>query len=333
MSTNYYSPSVEYPLNLKSAVETYLQYVCSRLYPNESPKDRLVLSNIGNGGSEGANRYAIEYFQKSNLKYPFTAYSIGEMEQDESRINHYSKSGNHFDSQLDCYVSVIPSEIEVSLISFFSTAFDYNRIRTILLFDYGSLTRLYYPIRINGRIVKTVLNVEMEQPTKGSYSYEFEEALRQGKIFDLIHTVRLQFNEIVLNTERDGRKIPVYPVESVDLGIVDFLTGEFIENDNYIIPIVETTSIAETEIVDRDTLEEIVFTFSTGFLEGIIPEITASPDIVYEYVLDSEAKTLTLTLTTPLYTGQSYSITINPTIVSEKGMIMQNEFTLNFSTR
>ena len=111
MSTNFYVPKPEYPLNLKSAVETYLQYISSRLYPNELPKDRLVLSNIGNAGSEGANRYAIEYFQKSNLKYPFTAYSIGELEQDESRINHFAKSGNYFDTFLDCYVSAIPSEI------------------------------------------------------------------------------------------------------------------------------------------------------------------------------------------------------------------------------
>lgn len=332
MGTNYYQTDVNYPLNLKSALETYLQYIVSRLYPGANVKDRLVLANIGSGGSEGATRYNLESFQKTNLKYPFTAYSVGELIQDESRINHFAKSGNYFDSLLDCNVSVVPCELEVPLISFFSNAFDYNRARTILLFDYASLTRLYYPLRVNGRIITTVINVQMEDPTKGSYTYEFEEALKQGKIFDIVHNVKLQFNEIVLNTERDGRKIPTYPVESLDLGIVDFLTGEFIENENYIIPIVESTNVAEGQIVSVQDLE-LVFTFSTGFLPDQIPDVVISPEVPYDYVLSSDDKTLTLTPITPFIANETYTVTINPTIVSEKGMIMQNPFELKFSTK
>ena len=173
----------------------------------------------------------------------------------------------------------------------------------------------------------------MEQPTKGSYSYEFEETLRQGRIFDIIHTVKLQFNELIVNTERDGRVIPLYPVESVDLSIIDFLTGEFIENENYVVPRVESTSIVENEVVDRDTLEEIVFVFTTEFINDLIPDIISSPELQYDYVFDNETKSLTLTLLTPLYTNQEYTITINPTIISDKGVIMQKEFTLNFRTK
>jgi hypothetical protein len=333
MSSNFYIQKPEFPLNLKSAIETYLQYICKRLYPNEIPKDRLVLSNIGNAGSEGSSRFAIQYFQNSNLKYPFTAYSIGELEQDDTRINHFVKSGNYYDSLLDCNISVIPSRIEISLISFFSNAFDYNRARTILLFDFASLTRLYYPLRVNGRIIVSVINVSMEEVIKGSYAYELEEALRQGRIFDIVHNVKLEFNEIVLNTERDGTPIKLYPVESLDLSIVDFETGIFIEGENYIIPKVVSSNIINNQRIDRNAIDTIEFEFNTGFLQGIIPEIQTTPNIEYDYEFDNENKKLILNLLTPLFENQTYSIAIVPNIVSDKGMIMQSKYELNFSTR
>lgn len=333
LNTVYYQIDGNYPPVLKSVVESYLSYFANAFY-SETPINerlkRIILANIQNG-SDNASRYNVDQFKQTNLVYPFTGYNIGEQELDTLRVNHFGASGSYFSQDMGMYISTINMTVEVFMVSFFSNAFDYFRFRTKLVIDKQLLTRLFVPIKINGRIFKTSFNANVEDIVKGSYSFEFEEYLRVNKIFDVVHSVKIDYQEIVANTAKQT-ELTIYPVDEIIFEMIDPVSGEtFNTPTNFTIP-----KILSLNPIDRSTTVNINSTIEINFNipmqdKDIYESITINPEIEYSYSFDTAMQILTITPTNLLVSGRLYDINILSTICAENGVALQGSTTYSFT--
>lgn len=326
MLSFYEKTDVRYPPILKSCAEVYLKYIADLLYyplPVDERYKRLVLSNI-QSGEDTVNRYNIDRFKKTNLVYPFTAYNIQEQEIDEKRINHYGKSTHRFVEALNAYLTVIPYTVEISLISFFTTPTDYLRARSILHKDSASLTRVYLPVLINGVRSKTSFNVDFPAPTKGQYAFEFDEYLTRNNIYDIVHSVKIEYNEIILEPK------DLFPVETKELEVIPLMDEIRIEHST---PTILSISV-ESDAIDVP-LQPIQITFSEEMAddESIISQsIYFTPETEIEYAWNTDKTILFVQPVGGFVPNTLYVLEVLPFLVSKYYVSIDKGLSLNFRT-
>lgn len=325
----YEKTDIQYPPIMKSCAEVYLKYLADLLYPPLSVDERykrLILSNI-QSGEDTASRYNIDKFKKTNLVYPFTAYNIQEQEIDEKRKNHFGKSRNRFVEALNAYLTVIPYTVEIPLISFYTTPTDYLRARSILQLDAASLTRFYLPVMINGVRARTVFNVDFPGPTKGQYAFEFDEYLTKNKIYDIVHTVKLEYSEIIIEPK------DIFPVETKELELVPLTDEASLVGQDQSVPSILSVSV-ESDATNVP-LQPIQITFSEEMAddESIISQsIYFTPETEIEYAWNTDKTILSVQPVGGFVANTLYVLEVLPFLVSKYYVSIKEGLLLNFKT-
>lgn len=323
----------QYPPILKSCLEVYIKRIADSLYaslPSPQRYERMVSANIQGGSSDTVSRYNIDKFKQTNLVYPFTAFNVQEQTIDEKRKNYYGRAGKgdtgalRWSDSLDAWIAVIPYTVEIPLISFFSNPHDYLQARTKLQRDAASLTRYYVPLRINGRITQTCFNANIEV-TKGQYAFEFEEYLRINKIFDVVHTSVLEYEEVIVDPKTSY---------SVSTKVLEVLSVDDIpETVDATIPYIVSISVSDDETaVIR---EPVQITFSEEMLDDeplIDQSIYFTPESTIEYSWD-DTKTILSVQPTGGFTASTYYILeILSSLVSKNYIQLRAGQSLGFTT-
>ena len=99
MAKPFFPSNIQYPTVVKAIVESLLTYVSYNVYPIEAFKDivqtireRTYLADIEAGNDEVVKQ-AARIFTQTNMKFPFTAYNVGNREIDKDKSNLFSSGG------------------------------------------------------------------------------------------------------------------------------------------------------------------------------------------------------------------------------------------------
>ena len=169
---------------------------------------RIIVADIINGASDSAVDFAVQAFQSTNVVFPFAAYSYDLTEMGTAKDSHLQKSGRYYDTVLQHYVSSKTLKIMVPYIFFFNNPKDYYNAQKILHTIRCTPMKVDVPVTINGIVYSfsVKLNLAIE---RGSYSSNFQEALKQGVIFDLGVNVECEFNDLTMSG------LNLYPVDDM----------------------------------------------------------------------------------------------------------------------
>ena len=156
----YTHPDTRYPEITLAILERLRLYYCTMFYPDEEyeiSKNRFILTDIT---SNMALRGSTNVFKLSNAKFPFTAYSIGDFEEDTTRFNTYAKTQNYFSTIHNARIHATPIMQTFPMITFFTTAKDYDRAKIVLLKDKSLLNKLEVPIIVNNILTSFVILID-----------------------------------------------------------------------------------------------------------------------------------------------------------------------------
>lgn len=341
MAVKYYEASNNYPLIMKAIGNSILYYMAKKLYPDEDPDNlidpsyankKFVLANFESAGENVAlYRNAEELQQSSSATFPFSAYNWSEEELKLDTKSHLQVSGTIFDNAIQGYVQAIPAYWNVNMIHFFSNSSDYFRARQALVVDASRLTRITVPITINSVLTSFTIDVEFEI-TKGEYSFQFEEFLKIGKIYDLVSNLKVKFLYFILN------EVDINLVESITSSLNTLATTSqssiFIENDfSSITPIVSST-VPITGATSVDKTQNVVINFNTTMNEGITNSyIDIEPMFPCNFVWNDTSTQLIISPKLgQLDASTIYTITIEKNVQSLKQSIMEDDYILSFTT-
>lgn len=341
MPENYYSNEhlESFPDCELAILQVVQLYICGLLYPEDSFDDaqkRFIMADIGAGDGETIRR-SIEFFNSSNANFPFTAYNLGDIEQGEYKskrqcdLTYYSK-------QLDCYVSAIPSKLQIPMVSFFTTPTDYYTAR--VKFDNEAIlaTRLKVPVYVNDVLTFFYINVDISV-NKGSLAYELEQSLSTGNIYNLEHSFDVSFNLITLmnkathdssylNVRRQVRYVDdlIFSLKELD---TNQLVDEVIVNT---IPNVIGCNISDEQtdvLVDTN----IIITFNNSMNEqSVFNNIDIFPKFSSKMEFNTNSTVLTITPYNNLQNDTDYEILINTNAVNVNTHNIENEFNITFRT-
>jgi len=330
--------------------------ICTVLYPDEMTETyydefykqempiafkRFVLADV-NGNPDSAMKRRDKIIKTNNSDLPFTAYGIGEIEEDLTNINHNAKSYNYVVGELGLRVGVRPLKFQVPMISFFATSHDYYWAVSKLHDLNMSLTRYFAPITIKGQTVMYPFNFDFEI-TKGQYADAFEEQLRTGKIQDIVHTGTISFMDFTFldpSFTGDFSKGAgaVYPVENIIYTLRNYYDKVNLDEnsllDTIILSSVEPTISCNHSGQANVSLDaNTVFTFSERMNPLTFSDkIVTIPKIFYNEEWNTGETELTLKLYQNMNSGTAYDVSISKSIETYEGKSLQNDFEIQFTT-
>lgn len=356
MPNNYYPSNIYIPDILNLVLERIKLYFAKVIYPSEEydkSKYRFVLANF-EAGDQISIRRSIEqtvqnqqqmsplnsYF--SNATFPFTAYNIGEDEQVQNK-SHLQTNGLFYDEVLNAGATALPHIINIPMITFYNTPYDYRMFRSIIGLDDFNLTRLYVPCLVNGVESSFPIDIDFEIG-KGVYAFSFEEQLRVGKIFDVVHNVRCYYNKIVLlkpsQSSSDGKQRPfiISPVDDIELSVYKMINKDPLSGYDkltYVIPkppLITTTAPTQGEI-NFSRSDPIIITFNKSMDENsVISNLDIVPYLECKKIFNLNGTQLIIDHDYLLESQTAYTVLINKNAKSAEGAILGTDFTLNFTT-
>ena len=318
--------------------ETYFDTYYQQTYPIAFK--RFVLADIS-ANPDSAMKKRDKIIKTNNYTFPFTAYDIGEIEEDLTNINHNAKSYNYIINELGVKTGVRPLKFEIPMISFFSTSHDYYYALSKLHDNNMSYNRLYAPISINDDVVYIPFDFMMEI-TKGQYADEFEEQLRTGRIQDIVHTGSISFMDFTfldpLSDDNDGRG-RVYPIENIIYYINDYYDKINLDQNTNI----DSFTIDNSDLIiscnvsgQSDILVDtnVVFTFSERMnTVSFIDNIVSIPKLFYVEEWNVDETELTLNLYENMNSGESYFISLSEDILTYSGSKkLEEDYEIEFNT-
>ena len=135
MPTNYYNLSDTYfPRVIDAVIESIRYKICSNLYPDETytaSKSRFILSDAG----EFALRSSADASKNSNVSFPFTVYSLGDVELDMGRRSFNTLAADYYSDLSTSTIYASPWKLVIPMTSFFAKASDYFRALQIFQKD------------------------------------------------------------------------------------------------------------------------------------------------------------------------------------------------------
>lgn len=204
----FYPESIKFPKTVKAIMEALIIYTAQILYPELYAKDpisalkRVVVSDL-DAGNEFLLRTQANYFESLNFEFPITFYQIDNREF-KTNYNQIASRGEIYSFDLKRKVSTFPNGLVVKMITIYNHPDDYMRALTILQDTNASLTRLYsatkfidYEHNIN-KILPIPFDVVWEVE-KGSYTFKFQEYLKINKLYDVVHTAKINFWDFMLS--------------------------------------------------------------------------------------------------------------------------------------
>ena len=332
MSKTYYDfPDTSYPPITLAVLERLRLYFCTYLYPDEEyavSKTKFLLSDIS---PNMALRESVKSFNISNATFPFTAYSIGEAELDTLRENSFAKTTNYYSSTHSAKINAVALVQEFPMISFFTTAKDYNRARTVLTKEAALPTKLTTPITINGTLTSFVIYVDFF-PQKGSYSFKFEQQLTAGNIYDVMHTARVNYHQIVVDAE-------VAPVDDIITSLKEldtlYLATKIQYGDSEYSPATPTISSTDPadEEVDVEVDSSIIINFSVPMVEQVVEDsFSILPAVDADFVWNTGSTQMIVDVYTDLVSGTNYEVTIEDTAKSGNNVPISEDYEFEFTT-
>jgi len=332
MPQSYYThPTDQYPEVILAILERLRLYYCTLLYPDEpyqTAKNRFMLTDIT---PNMALRQSVNIFKLSNVTFPFTAYSIGDFEEDPQRMNSYAKTQNYYSSYHNAKIHATPVVQIFPMISFFSTAKDYDRAKTILLKEKCLPTKLTVPIIVNNTLTSFVITIDIDV-TKGSYAGEFEQQLIAGNIYDLVHTTKVYYHQLILNTTVNTVEDIVFAMKELD---TRYLATKTIITPNPIIPL--TPTISSTSPTDKETevdvASSIIINFNVAMKESSVEDaIKIVPPVDADYLWNNTSTQLVVDLYTNMISGTVYTVTIEETAKSGDEIPIAEDYVFTFTT-
>lgn len=355
MAKPFFPSNIQYPTVVKAIVESLLTYVSYNVYPFEAFKDivqtireRTYLADIEAGNDEVVKQ-ATRIFTQTNMKFPFTAYNVGNREVDKDKSNLFSSGGFNFIDGLG-YCHAVPCKLEIPLITFFNRAEDYNIAFVNFLTDTSALTRLRVPIQINGTDTAFTVDISYDSLAKGEYASNFQAWLRVNNIWDVRHTATVKYYEYMFTGEGyldyiPGRTVFGLPVRA-DFGLVD--PGNMImnltQNDEDLLPIFTQEVIIPDPPTVVSTVPDnsstgiainapLTITFSNEMKEqSVEASISYSPHISANYSWSQDSKILTITPSLDLQNDKTYSVLISAEAKDKYNSGLENDYLFSFTT-
>lgn len=339
-ATEYYGDNVNFPPIMNAIIQRVLFYLATKLYPDEDPDDliqpesptkKFILANF-EGGEEIAVRRQIEELQKSSSAiYPFTAYNSSEETLELSTKSHLQVSGKVFNSEVNGYVQAIPATWDFPAITFTSNVQDYFRARQLLSVDASRLTRITVPITINNVLTSFPIDITFEL-TKGSYAFQFEEYLSKGRIYDLVHNLKIKFLYFILND------VPISPVDNIEMSLKTLATqsNSTIDIQTYYSPVtsIVTSTTPVTNTIGFDKTQSIIINFNNAMNESLTNSyIDIEPMFPCNFIWNDPSTQLTLSPKSGLLDASTnYIITIEKSAQSIYQATLEDDYILNFTT-
>jgi len=226
MPVKYFADHEDYPNIVKAILERCLVHVASFLYKDEydadpaKSLDRIILSD-SEAGTDVSIGDAIEKFEAITYKIPFTTYLPRHPERREhtGTANYRHLLHDVFMDEVGKKATALPMTMPLPMISFFQKASDYRRATTLFNAKDAVLNRIRVPIKVGEIETSFPIDIKFEI-AKGEYASEFEKYLTQNRIFDILHTLQINYYDLIF--EGGG----VYPVDDIIVSI-----GYLDEND------------------------------------------------------------------------------------------------------
>ena len=343
MTVRYYDiTDTNYPPVMTAVINSVLYFLAQTLYPDENPDDlidpestkrKFILANF-DASEETAIYRAIEDLKTvstSSGKFPFTAYNFSEEELMSETKSHLQVSGKVFSETVQGYVQAIPLIWDVPCITFTNNVQDYFRTRQIVSGKASTLTRLTVPININGVLTSFSVDVNFEI-TKGSYAYQYEEYLSKGRLYDLMHPLKLKFMYLILNTS------DVSPVDNITVALNTLAsttraTEQIQEVDSSSTPTVSST-VPVADTTDVDKTQSVVINFNIAMNEGLTNSyIDIEPMFPCNFVWNDASTQLTLQpLSGELEANTEYVITVEKESQSFYQAPLEEDYIFSFTT-
>ena len=308
--------------------------VKKRIIPSNMNNDFGMRSDVRNTVMDSnQNITDVKYF--SNNKFPFTIYNLGEApEVAEESKNTIAALHKTFIPDLGSYVSVVPIRQTFEFISFFNTAQDYDEAMLRFNIDNAVMTRVDYPILLNGTEHTFYFDLDWEV-AKGEYTEDFETYLEKNKIYDIVHNAELTYMSISSN-----KNIGVYPVTdmavslySKDLNNLDTLINTIpLSSVNSAITFGLNFTNGQTGYVKTDPL---IFTFNSAIVEAsFVDNFSIDPKTLMRFDLSPDCTTFTITPFGGSFLANTlYTITIpKMKIRNEDGFWYKDPITITFTT-
>lgn len=309
----------------KAVGQQILRKIASVLYAPDStnlyypwdtvPANGMQRFVIADMEETSTSQRAAAAFNSANLRYPFTAYNFGEVEFAREFRSYKQVSGFMYSSEMSKKISSIPARLNIPMITFFSNPDDYEIGYKLLLHDASKLSRTFTTTNFNGYsgIIPITFSYEL---AKGSYAFEFQEQLRAGNIFDVVHNVTAYYQEILL----DGTSI--YPVDQIiayykqwsDVDVSLATTQETLYPSAA--PVISSSDPynGETGVPVENS---VIINFSQVMNESTVENaITLSPYFEHKVIWDIDSKILMLDPIYDLTSGTVYSISFDETAYS-----------------
>jgi hypothetical protein len=201
----YFKPAYQnqlLPFQLDQITRAVSLYFSNLLYRQDNAQNEAqALARIihTTTTAEMMGRDSIAKFQSPGWKFPFTAFSYGDLEPDKTKTNGLANFFNYYSPLFNNYISSQPQIMEFIFCSFFNTHSDYLTALKIFHDSAARLVRIPVPILVNG--VTQYFPIDLEFAiSKGQYTDDFEAWLRTGKFLDLVHSVRVHFQSIVIGS-------------------------------------------------------------------------------------------------------------------------------------
>ena len=332
MPVDYYSSSLQYPAVYVSTVDRVLLYIYGLLYPSETyvapgqPTSRLIRASFGSDENI-ALKNNIEQFKTSQSKFPFTAYNLNEMVPVTDKRSHLQKNHKFFDVELNCYISSQPTMFDIDMMSFFTTPNDYLRARALIDDSNVNLKRLWVPIKVNNIDTSFPIDISFEV-NKFSLSWEFEEYLKAGRIFDIQHNCKVYVHNIIAD-------VNITPVEDLVFSVNTMLEDE---TNKKVALKTATPAPSIKKIIPADKATAVVnnspitITFNTPVdYVSILNNLDIVPKINNQYSFSSDCMVFTITPTQSWIDSTLYTISIGKNLASIAGKLMGTDFTSTFT--
>jgi hypothetical protein len=312
----------------------YSTNVLYKAEPYAVSKNRWVLADATTSMQMRGNE---KQFNWSNAKFPFTAYTIGELIADDRVPNYYARSHRYYSQKYDRIISANAMVLEIVMYSFFNTAIDYHRAQSLLLDDDAMKTLKEVPIMINNELTSFPIIIDPEI-VKGNLAYEFEQQLRAGKIFDINHTVKIYYHELMVNYDTSPRRgaFIVGPVDDIEVALKSLpkheIGQELIYGSGVVVDtpqVISTMPEDGQESVNLDS--DIIFNFNVSMNKSSVEtNLLITPGVNADYVWNDSQTILTLDKIDPFVSGVSYSCSLSKKAQSVYGQGMQNDYDFTF---
>jgi len=324
---SFYPESIQYPKTVKAILESLIIYTAQILYADLFLKDpisalkRVVISDL-DAGNEFLLRSQTDYFESMNFEYPVTFYQVDSREY-KTNYNQIASRGVVYSFELKRKVSAFPNSLTIKMVTLYNHPDDYMRALSILQMGNASLTRLYsatkfidYENNIN-KILPIPYDLTWEVE-KGNYTFKFQEYLKINKLYDVVHTAKINFWDFVISEYLESLEINKLILNMGEIND-SMQNAKGLDSDNYLNLNSNKLSLSDpvfSSVIEGSMISYLTSKVSFHFINSPDQIILENSFAIFPYVKvsfewDVEGQNLDVTFIDQLDINIEYQITFN----------------------